>query len=470
MIRAGIYQKAYFIIAFVLLAFIFLGYMMSTFVRDYAFPGFRNPQAPFFARLVDEINQTHRQEALNQIQNWAGASLPFDLALIDSEGKVLHPPGLNIEWRSGWASIIKPNEDYESAPVERGGRSGSSRPTLVKFPGEKEQYLYVYYDRPRRPGAPPRLLYWTMGGVVISILIGIAVSLIFLSRALRTKIELADSVLAELQKGNLKARFPIKSMDEIGQAMTRFNNMADEIELLVEQIRSADKSRMTLLQELTHDLRTPIASLKNLLETLNSGKILADNVRVELTSLATTEIDYFERLIEDLLVLAQVNDPKYLIAHENFSLNEIVEEESENKASQGKFQHIKLMLNMNPKEIVVPGDTHLIKRLLRNALDNAFSFAASEVRVSLDLSDEKWARIVVADNGPGFSENSLESFGARRSSRTLDTKSGGRLSVGLGSVIMRNIAHLHRGSIKPSNLQKNGKLAGAELTILLPLA
>lgn len=470
MIRAGIYQKAYIIIAFVLMAFIYLGYMMSNLIRDYAFPSFRNPQAAFFARLVDQVNQSQRKEALNQIQNWAGPSLPFDLALIDSHGKVIYPPGLEIAWRSDWSKLTKPREDYESIPVDgSGARSGNARPTLVKFPGEADQYLYVYFDRLRRPGTPPRLVIWTLGGVVISILIGIAVSLIFLSRTLRTKIELADSVLAELQKGNLKARFPIKAMDEIGQAMTRFNNMADEIERLVEQIRSADKSRMALLQELTHDLRTPIASMKNLLETLNSGKPLSDPVRGELTSLATTEIHYFERLIEDLLLLAQVSDPKYLLVHESIVLNELIEEEAETIASQIGNQSIRLSLNMGSQIIAVQGDALLIKRLLRNMINNAFSYARQEVRVTLDISEGKWARLAVTDDGPGFSDAAIESFGIRRSSRILDKKSGGRLSVGLGSVIMKNITYLHRGSIKPSNKKENGKILGAEVTVLLPL-
>lgn len=471
MIRPGIYQKIYIVIVFILLAFIFLGYLMSAMLRDYAFPSLRNPQAPFFARLVEEVNQGGRQEALSQIQLWAGNSLPFGLALVDARGGVIHPPGMIIQWRPSWERINKPSEEFEAVNTElENSNMITTRPTLVRFPGPLEQYLYVYPDHTRKPGAPPRLVYWTMGGVVISILLGIAVSLLFLSRSLRAKIVLADSVIAEIQKGNLKARFPIKNdKDEIAQAMLRFNSMADEIERLVETIQSAEKSRMALLQELTHDLRTPIASMKNLLETLSSGKPIPDTVRVELTSLANKEVHYFERLIEDLLVLAQVSDPKYLLSHEYFNLKDFVQDEAENMASQSP-KPIKLKQDLPQDEVRISGDAHLIRRLLRNILDNAYAFAKSEVRICLDIHQSKWARISIEDDGPGFRHDAIQKYGNRRISRVLDPKPGGRLSVGLGTVIVRNIANLHRGSVKPENRMGQGKVLGAVVTVLLPLA
>ena len=157
-----------------------------------------------------------------------------------------------------------------------------------------------------------------------------------LFRSLRESVVLADSVLADLQGGNLKARFPVRSKDEIGRVMSRFNRMADEIERLVEQIRGVEKSRMALLQELAHDLRTPVASLKNLLETLDAYQLSEakksgekDPVGVELVTLAIKEVEYFERLVEDLLVLAQVSEPRYRSGKDQVLFNELLEDEAD---------------------------------------------------------------------------------------------------------------------------------------------
>ena len=97
--------------------------------------------------------------------------------------------------------------------------------------------------------------------MVVTVLVGIGFALFLIFRSLREHVETADRVISELQRGNLKARFPIKKNDEIGRAMERFNQMADQIEQLVERLRSAEASRNFLLQELTHDLRTPVGCI-----------------------------------------------------------------------------------------------------------------------------------------------------------------------------------------------------------------
>lgn len=94
-----------------------------------------------------------------------------------------------------------------------------------------------------------------------------------------------------------------------------------------------------------------------------------------------------------------------------------------------------------------------------------------DVLVCVQLSEgaNSEIQIDIIDDGSGLSQEEISQFGARRSKRTIDKKAQGRLSLGLGSVIMRAIALLHRGRVEMGNiLDPVGKMSGARLVIRLP--
>jgi signal transduction histidine kinase len=296
--------------------------------------------------------------------------------------------------------------------------------------------------------------------LVLTVLVGVAFALYLIFRSLKDHVDEADRVISELQRGNLKARFPAGRADEIGKAMERFNLMADEIERLMEQLRSVERSRAFLLQELTHDLRTPVASLSNLLETIFS-QVKMDETIADLAELAQKETDYIARMVEDLLLLAQVSEPSYRAQQGAVDLDALIEEEGDalSLRSQGRVAFAKAT---TLAQALVPGDEHLLRRLFRNALENAFSFARQKVSVSL-LNDRKGGLVIrIQDDGDGFSPEMLLTFGERRTKRKINTGRAGRLSLGLGSVIMKTVTTLHRGELRALNE------GGAVVEIRLP--
>ena len=109
--------------------------------------------------------------------------------------------------------------------------------------------------------------------------------------------------------------------------------------------------------------------------------------------------------------------------------------------------------------------------MLRNTVENAVSFAVKKVRI------EVWAEgnrllISIQDDGKGFTVDALEAFGTRRMTRYLGSNDdGSRLSVGLGSVIIKTIAEAHHGSVKVKNqMGPSGQVLGACVIIALPLS
>jgi signal transduction histidine kinase len=278
----------------------------------------------------------------------------------------------------------------------------------------------------------------------------------------------AEQVIRELSSGNLKARIPLTKADEIGTVIFSFNKMADEIEHLIEHLRKTEHARRDLLRELAHDLRTPVASLKSLIETVNErADQLPPEKRRELLDLAMREADYFEGLVDDLLFLGRVQEPKYKTNPETFDLREMVRLELE--ASQ--HRHPQVEVQLTGAEVNFEGDPGQIKRLVRNAVENAASFARSLVHVVIE-SDSHHVEIVVQDDGPGFDPASLASFGQRKYSRAIVNGPSKRISIGLGSVIMKSIVDVYRGELKASNRvdESTGEIQGARVAIRLPLS
>lgn len=323
---------------------------------------------------------------------------------------------------------------------------------------------------PRGPGMAPFVI------LVVTILMGAGAALVLIYRSFDGMVGLADHVISELQKGNLKARFPVTRKDEIGQAMMRFNTMADEIERLVERVRDVERSRMSLLQDLAHDLRTPVASLRTLLETVTVQKDkLSSETQDEILRLAQSEVLYFQHLVEDLLFLARVGEPRYQVGKDVVDLGALVQEEAHNanSRSESSATGVSVTAEVQPQfedqSLKVSGEAHLLRRMLRNAIENAKSFAGSKVVVRAVASGEGRISVLIDDDGPGFKPEMIESFGERRFSRRIEEgPHQGRISIGLGSVIIKTVAKAHGGDVRASNESSFG--TGARVEIRLPRA
>ena len=293
------------------------------------------------------------------------------------------------------------------------------------------------------------------------------VSTIFNYRSFGKFYDNARIVIDRIKRGDFDARFEISRMDEVGQSMVAFNEMAEEVEKYVNKIKNAENNRIRILQDLAHDLRTPIASLKNTMVTLRDKRERMDKqLQDEFFTLATDEIDYFEKLVEDLLFLAKMSEPKYEISQKEFLLDESLLFEIDRLQKIHTDKKVEIQ-GLPEGGLIVTGDEHHFKRMIRNALENAISFAHEKVCVEVDVLDHSFS-ITVLDDGPGFPLDVLQEFGKRKVSRYETRAHQGRVSVGLGSVIMKTITDLHHGELKAENLETEGKIAGARLTLSFP--
>jgi signal transduction histidine kinase len=416
----------------------------------------------FLANIVESAPYA---EGLRRYENFRSDSptIGRSIWIISESGQVYgsntsEPPPV------AWQQIPKPQRRHEISAKTSGFRNFADL-ILVRLDKPDPIYLLVRpeKDTPNRAIAGAEVTIFLLGLFGTS-LAGLTMIFVYLRR---TSTE-AKKVISQLHAGDLHARFVIRKFDEIGNLKLDFNAMADEIERLVARVQVTESTRRNLLQELSHDLRTPLTSLRTSVETLAQFRDkMTPAQQQEMLGLAQSELNYFVHLLEDLFFIADLAEPSYKKSLESVDMQAMCAAEVHARAvTQPRLRwHIQ---NKTDGDARIEGDAHLLLRMLRNALDNAAKFASEHVEVVLS-GDAQTVQISIEDDGPGIGPDAMQSFGRRRKHRIQSNASQPNLSLGLGSVIISAIAELHGGAVSIANRETSiDAKNGTKLIIELP--
>jgi signal transduction histidine kinase len=430
--------------------------------------------ASFFAlRALNESSSAdwRRHTALFMAQTVESG--PFDESVRDRRFRagrraqgadiwVVGPDGTVLATNAGrplpvaWAELSKPAAVHELTVHYRPFRLFPDL-VLVRLESQGEAYLLI--ESRRTPGGGA---VWVEAAFFLFVVgIAVLIALVMTYAYLRRKSREARVVLARLEKGDLAARFELRGVDEVGELMLDFNRMASEIERLVLRLRETEATRRNLLEELSHDLRTPLTSLRTSIETMveHSDEMPAEQ-RKEFLDVCRAELSYFVHLIDDLFFIADLGEPRYKKAVRAIDVSTQIEEELRSRRmSAGKLR----WTGSSGRSAPVLGDPLLVLRLIKNAFDNAAKHARSEISVGIQPRDGA-VEVTIDDDGPGISDEAIASFGNRRLNREASEGTGPASSLGLGSVIMKTILELHGGRLKIERLPSGG----TRLTLTLP--
>jgi len=293
-----------------------------------------------------------------------------------------------------------------------------------------------------------------------------AMGLLFLSLAfcVSQQSRKVSVILKRVQSGERGARFPDQLLGPNHPVSVAFNQMGGRIEELVDELRKSENHRQNLLRELVQDIREPYELLQA------TFKQIASEPSVYAVAAAQQELDYFETLLYEMLLLAQLHAPGYESPRESVDVKNLAESEVL-RINQRRSAKIKATLQKSYNGTTeVSGSLSLLQRLLRNSIENAVYYARSEVQVHL-ISLEGELEICVRDDGKGYTDEALALFGTRRNARYLEAREAGKAFSGLGSIIVLSIAASHGGSASPGNwYHPSGELGGGEVRILIPSA
>lgn len=242
--------------------------------------------------------------------------------------------------------------------------------------------------------------------------------------------------------GDLAARTGVSRLDEVGRLARDIDAMADLLEQAAAQRSRDETTRRALFAAISHDLRTPLASMQAVIEALQDG--LATEPERYVESLEA-DLDALSRLVDDIFLLARLESGDIELEPEVVDLTEIVDEAIEVFRPLASAKDVDLELEADTR-VTALGSPEALARVVRNLMDNAIRHSPRGGHVVVAVDNGAEARCRVTDQGAGFSPDFLieafEQFSRNDPHRTRD--SGG---AGLGLAIARSYIDALDGDI-----------------------
>ncbi len=312
-----------------------------------------------------------------------------------------------------------------------------------------------------------QLSAWWLAASLLFVLAAGLLLFAYLTRRLRRLATVMASMDIEQTAGQLQA---ITAMDrppgdEIDRLTVTFNQLVDRIRTQMEKLKKADSLRRELVTNVSHDLRTPLATLQGYIETLflKDRSLSADDRKHHL-EIAIQHCERLGKLVDELFELAKLDSRENQVQYEPFNISELAHDVAQKFDLAAKAKQIGIHIDPDPGLPFVNADIAMIERVIENLLENAVRHTPSggSIRLTLTPQNEDIA-VGVSDTGCGIPGEDLPLIFDRYYQRE-QTQTGKTGYSGLGLAIARRILELHHKPIRVESTPGSG----TTFTFLLP--
>jgi signal transduction histidine kinase len=337
-------------------------------------------------------------------------------------------------------------------------RETASRPAGPSAGDSPQGYLYIVLGGQEYDSAAEMLqgsyILRLSTGLAVGGLAGALLGGLFLFNVLTRRIHLLAESMDRFRQAQYAAPPDLSSWaksesgDEIDKLAISFEQMAERISEQMRQLEEKDQLRRALVANVSHDLRTPLATLHGYLETLLLKESQLDpDERKRYLTIATRHSERLGTLIGELFELSKLDSRETELQTEPFSIPELVQDVIQDFQLVARKGGIELQAEFDPNLPFVRGDIRLIERVLDNLLENALRHTSDKGTVTVSLAhDNDRIRVDVRDTGSGISDEDVEHV----LDRFYRAKADGSRSTegsGLGLAISKRILELHGSTI-----------------------
>lgn len=288
----------------------------------------------------------------------------------------------------------------------------------------------------------------------------------FVSKSIIKPIDRLKKAAQSIKAGELDHSIQASRSDEIGQLTQAFEEMRIQLKESFAIQKQYEENRKELIAHISHDLKTPITSIKGYVEGIRDG-IAATPEKQEryIQTIYAKAVD-MDHLIDELFLFSKLDLGKLPFEFVEVDMKDYLEDYIEELSFDLEKKHVEVIYHFDPKgRYHVLVDREKFKRVLANIVDNSVKYMdknSKRLAISLSATSEK-VQIVLADNGPGIPEEAVPLIFNQfyRAEQSRNKLTGGS---GLGLSIARMIVEEHNGAIQVESSVNEG----TKITITLP--
>jgi len=251
----------------------------------------------------------------------------------------------------------------------------------------------------------------------------------------------------QLAGGDFSVRVRLNEIDELSDVAEAFNKMADELERSFARQQALEQARRDLVAAVSHDLRTPLTSIRAMTEAMADGVVTEPAMVARYYTTIRSQIESLSNLINDLFELSKLESEQIELQLEPINLNELLSDVLESMQPQARSKNVSLRAIFSEDLPVIKAELVKIQRVLFNLVQNAIRHTPPNGSISLITKvAPQGVQVDIVDTGEGILAEDLphifEQFFRGEKSRSRET--GG---AGLGLAIAKRIIEAHQGQI-----------------------
>jgi len=335
---------------------------------------------------------------------------------------------------------------------------------IAAHDGSASYIVYIIDNKQTVQSLNAEIFTIILSSVLIGFAIAVVISLI-ISKTLISPIQGMTKAAEAMADGDFSRKIRVESADEIGVLAKAFNDMAMQIETMLEELQRVESLRREFVANVSHELRTPLTNIRSYAETISDDKDIPKEMEEEFLRIIINQSDRMTKIVQDLLDLSRYDSGASILTIEEFSIEQAVRDVYAAIALEARKRSHVLNLELEWKLPSIKGDRAKIEQVLMNIIANALKYTPDGGTISIysgTAGDAVWVKI--EDTGVGIPAEDLVRVFDRfyRVDKARSRESGG---TGLGLSIAKEIIAIHGGEITIDS--KPG--VGTAVTVKLPV-